>query len=195
MSTTVRDARTGQGLAGAVVGWSFGGHAMAGSTDTLGRFAFRLPVAGQNGQPVKLTIERNGYESQTASVRVCPGSNPPLGLELMPVADFRTVGGQVVNLATGKGIPNATVAVLIRGIPQVELSATTNDDGKYAIRHVGFGTEFTLQVTTDFPPCVASTTRELDVRQAVITEDFSLPVITTGQLRCPPGFHASLRSR
>src|SRR5262249_53704692 len=49
-------------------------------------------------------------------------------------------------------------------------------------------------MTTDFPPCVPPTTRKLHVNQTNVAENFSLPVVTTGQLRCssitgpgPPG--------
>src|SRR5271169_4743628 len=62
VSTTVQDHTSGRPVVGALVTWNFSGHAMTGSTDSEGHFAFRIPVADQkNGEPVKLTIQRNGY--------------------------------------------------------------------------------------------------------------------------------------
>jgi hypothetical protein len=68
--------------------------------------------------------------------------------------------------------------------PAVGLSTTTNTEGKYAIRRVGFASDLTILVTTDFPPCVAPINRKLNVHQTKVTENFSLPVVTTGRLRC-----------
>lgn len=185
VSTTVHDAATGRPLAGAIVNWSFGQHAMTGSTDDKGRFVFQLPIADrEKGERVLLSLKSNGYARQTIGVTECPGTNPPLALALMPIARFGTVEGQVTNPVTGRGIPNATIAILIDNYPALGLSTTTDADGKYAIRQVGFAGDLTIQVTTDFPPCVAPITRKLNVHETKVTENFSLPSVTTGHLRC-----------
>lgn len=183
----VRDLGTGRLVAGALVGWSFAGHATTGSTDGKGRLAFQLPIVDQKGgQPVRLTIERNGYVTRTIGIVACPGVNPRLALRLAPVGQFGAVAGAVTDQATGKGIPNAIVAILIGRFPQPGLSATTDREGRYAIRHVGFAGGLTLQVGTAFPPCISPTTRKLDVHQPKVTHSFNLRLVTTERLRCPP---------
>ena len=131
VSTTVHDAATGRPLAGAIINWSFGQHAMTGSTDDKGRFVFQLPIADrEKGDRVLLTLKSNGYASQTIGVRECPGINPPLALALMPIARFGTVEGQVTNPATGRGIPNATIAILMDKYPAVGLSTGVRPWGR-----------------------------------------------------------------
>jgi len=201
VSTTVRDATTDQPVLGALVKWSFSEHgsrrgkrrrtssssAMTGSTDNRGRFAIQFPVADRkNGETARLTIERNGYSQLTTSVRVCPATNCALALMLTPAEKFGTVEGQVTDPATGRGIPNANIAILIGRFPQIGLSATTGPDGKYAIRHVGFFSGLTLQATLTSPPCVSPITRRLDVHQSTVIENFSLPVSTSIRWRCEP---------
>ena len=61
----------------------------------------------------------------------------------------------------------------------LEARQTPADLGK-----VGFAGDLTIQVTTDFPPCVAPITRKLNVHETKVTENFSLPLVTTGHLRC-----------
>jgi len=187
VSASVRDATTGQPVSGALISWSFSGHEGTGSTDELDRLALQLPVPDRRrGESVELTIERNGFAPQTASVQACPEENSPLTLMLTPAQQFGTVQGTVTDPATGLGVPNAIVAILRGKFPLVGLSATTDRDGKYAIQHIGFAGGLTLQVTPRSPPCAPSSTRNLDMHQATVTENVNLPVSTTIQLRCPP---------
>jgi len=187
VSASVRDATTGQPVSGALISWSFSGHEGPGSTDEQGRLALQLPVPDRKrGESVELTIERNGFAPQTASVQACPEENSPLTLMLTPAHQFGTVQGTVTDPATGLGVPNAIVAILRGKFPLVGLSTTTDRDGKYAIQYIGFAVGLTLQVTPRSPLCAPSSTRNLDVHQATIIENVSLPVSATIQLRCPP---------
>jgi hypothetical protein len=172
----------------ALIEWDFANQVMTSSTDAQGRFALRLPISNRtSGEQIKVSVRSNLHESDTANIVACPGANKPLIFRLKPTTKFATVSGEVVDAATRRAVPNAIVAILIGKFPQPGLTATTDRNGRYTINHVGFAGDLVIQVTTSYSPCVRPAARKLDVHQAVITEDFVLPEIATGRLRCQSG--------
>lgn len=185
-TATVSNAASGAPISGALVVWTYAGHAMHTATDSLGRMQFQIQVQNlTNGDPVSLTVQDNGFRSVTAGATVCPGTNTAIRMQLSAVAKFGTVKGQVTDPATGRGIAGVTVAVLIGNFPQRGLLAMTGSNGRYSIPHVGFASGLILQATPSEPACVPPTRRTFSVSSATVTENFKLP-LTTSIAYCPP---------
>ena len=185
-TATVSNAVGGAPISGALVNWTYAGHAMHTATDALGRMKFQIQVQNQtNGDPVSLTAQDNGFGSVTKSATICPGTNTAIRLQLSAVAKFGTVTGLITDPATGRGIADVTVAVLIGNFPQRGLIATTGTNGRYSIPHVGFASGLTLQATLGEPSCVPPIRSALTVASATVTKNFKFPV-TTAITYCPP---------
>jgi hypothetical protein len=196
LTTTVVDAATGRAVGGALVSWHTAEHAMRGSTDPRGRFAFTVPVA-PGGEALALTIQRNGYLSHPASIRACPGNNPPLAVRITRDTKFATLEGRVIDRITGKGVSGALIAILVDGYPQGGLSATTGETGSYTIRNIGFGDGLTIRVelTSPRPNCVAPVTRQVNIAASVVVENFSVAAPTTAWIQCPPTENGDLSGK
>ena len=178
----------GAGIDGALVEWNLGKHQMLGSTDTKGRYAFEIPLngSGTNPETVMISAQANTYLIPAVQkVRLCPGNTYPVNFQLKPepTNHIGTVHGKVIDPKTGKGIPNAIIAILI-GHRLPVANGDTDDNGNYSIPGVGFGNGLTLTVNTIAPPCVTPAAHNFSVHQAMVTENFKLPTMTTGRLRC-----------
>ncbi len=191
-TVTVVNAATSAPISGALVNWTYAGHLMRTATDSRGRMLFQVQVTdATNGNPVTMSVQDNGYSTASASATICPGTNTAVRVRLSAVAKFGTVKGQVTDSATGLGIANVAVAILIGNFPQRGLSATTGTDGRYSIPHVGFSSGLTLQATLSEPTCVPPSLRNFAVSSAMVTENLKFPVTTTISY-CPPAESGNL---
>jgi iron complex outermembrane receptor protein len=77
------------------------------------------------------------------------------------------VSGRVVSADDGRPIPGATVS-----IPALNLSATTDDDGRYTLAVPAQAQGQTVEVRASFPPLQASATEV--VLAGAVTQDFAL---------------------
>jgi hypothetical protein len=143
-----------------------------GSTNKDGQFRMQVQVTKPARVPrMTLTVESNGYVSSRKTVRPRAGTNLALSFRIKPTRRLGSVKGRVTNAATGLGIPNASIAILIDGYSQPRLSATSGVDGKYVIERVGFSGSLTLRASLPEQPCVSPITRIIDAYEAGATQD------------------------
>jgi hypothetical protein len=159
---------------------------MLGSTDELGRFAFTAPVNNPNaGDPVVLTIRANLYNDSHSEIRLCPGNNAAVAVTLDRAKKLGNVTGQVTDAATGQGMEDAVVEVLLEGFPQPMLHATTDDQGNYIIRGVSFAQDLALRAKPAAPSCAPPLDQPLHVNGDV-TENVQLARSIAAEIRCTP---------
>jgi hypothetical protein len=206
----VRDRKTGRPIAGAIVRWiGSKGPARTASSDKEGRFALKISIGAnsthekrgdddkhgsdydderphQRGH-VGITFEHIGYNKKHLELQICPGSNPPLHAVLDPGRQFATIKGKITG-PNGQGIPDALVSLLFRGFQQPGFSTMTNDQGQFAVPHVGYGSDLALDVilSETSPTCVGPIRRSLNVHSPIVNEDISIPISPSVALRCAP---------
>lgn len=160
ISGVVRDAYTGQPVAGAEV-------ATAGTvvtTDDEGEFSFDSP----NGTPPpSLAVERENY--QQTQVPVSPGRQQ-IDINLRPT----TLTGVVTNSRSGDPVSGA--AVVASGPDASKVTSVTNDDGEYTLSDVP--EEATVTVTHD-----GFSQASKPVENSVVLDFEIYPDVITGRVR------------
>jgi hypothetical protein len=178
---------SGSPVANAIVQWSIVGSVQGetGSTDSGGHFAFEIPATSP-GQIQVATIANLYLPTQT-TVQFVPGqtTRPRIVLTPKPSTQIGTVTGAVQDSLTRRPIPKATVAILGAG---GILSTTTNAQGTFSLRSVGFNSNLTLQATTILPPCIPPTQVPFAVNQSNVTVNVQAArVHNTPTPNCGPG--------
>jgi len=135
---TVRDSVTNIPLAGAEVVLS-NGLTVSTLTDENGKYCFTDVTPGV----YTLTVSKEGYITDTATVNVKAGENSSVDILLEP---FGAIAGRVVNL-TGCGVHNAEV-ILNRDDALCTKLTNTSSDGSFLFTNVVPG-RYTLQVLAE----------------------------------------------
>lgn len=188
-------SQSGHRLSGATVYWKrslTGTTVVQGATDTLGRFAFAVPITGiTNTNTVYLFVNANAYTPLHAAVSVSSGGDTRHNLVVAPVAASKlaTVHGKVTNARTRTGVSGADVSILNAG---AVLHAVTDSTGAYSIPHVGFQSGLQIRMVTNreadtlrSSPCLTPIERSLSVSQSVVVQNFASLPANTYSPDCP----------
>ncbi len=124
----VTNGASGPGINGALIQWQLGKLQTLGSTDLNGNYAFSVAITRPTTKPQTLILSAraNGYLLPAVQrVSICPGMTYTANFALKPQAanKIETISGQLTDKRTGKGIPNAIIAVLFGRLPVMGVSA------------------------------------------------------------------------
>ncbi len=126
---TIRDARSGNGLAGATVRLMNGGQEVQ-SVQTGNGGTYQFADVSSGGYTVAASA--SGYQSAETSVSLQPGEVlTGVDLSLQPQAQPASLAGIVLDAATGQPIAGATVQLQQNG--NVQHETTTAADGKFSL--------------------------------------------------------------
>jgi hypothetical protein len=144
---------------------------------------------GQKGEPgssleVIISVRANLYRPARKKIQVqsSKGSSVNFLLNRKPSKEVGVIRGRVIDSRIVKGIAGVVVSIRNAG---GDLSTTTNPEGSYTIRGVGFARDLHLQVVTNVPPCFVPAERNFTMTHADVLQNFSLDQIFTQALHCP----------